>query len=130
VYNYLSAAREVNFLVGVIDPTYSLIDVTVTVKALPNWDPSLVSNSVQVALGSWLNPATWGTLPDDNPQDWTNTPILRYLELAQAISNAPGVNYIVSMTFAIHGQTMASSDITLPGVAPLPQAGTFAVTVT
>jgi hypothetical protein len=50
--------------------------------------------------------------------------------MVQAVANAAGVNYVTSLTFAIHGNTQGSADVTLAGVAPLPQAGTLVVNVT
>jgi Baseplate J-like protein len=129
--NYLQSAREVNFLVYVVDPVVSLIDVTVHVKAQPNWDTTLVQTNVTDALTSFLNKLTWGTFPGQhNPQDWNNTQVLRYNALLAVVGEAAGVAYVESLTFGVNGLgAQGSVDLTLPGIFPLPSANVLAVTV-
>ena len=52
--------------------------------------------------------------------------MLRYLELTAEVDHTDGVNYIVDLTFGIQGSGLAKTDITLAGVAPLPQPGNIA----
>ena len=127
--SYLEAAREVNFVVHVIDPTVNSIDVTTSVKALPDSDTTAVQTAVQNALGSFLSPLTWGNFPGENPQDWTNIITLRYLALVAAVGDAPGVEYVESLTFGLHGGALAAADLILSGAIPLVTAGTITVTV-
>ena len=129
---YLQAAREVNFIVNVIDPTLNIIDVTVHVKKLAAWDAALVQSSVQDAINGYINPLTWGSSPGTaNPQDWQNTTVLRYLELAKVIGDAAGVAYVETLTFGLHGGALSAADLNLTGVAPLVTVtgGTVSITV-
>jgi uncharacterized phage protein gp47/JayE len=123
----LQARREVNFNVHVIDPTYTTVLVTTTVQALSGWDAPTLQTSIVTALQNYLSPVSWGQ-SDSDPQAWINTPTVRYLEVSQVINSVPGVNYVVSLT--IGAPTMGTADLTMAGVAPLPEAGTMTVTVT
>jgi hypothetical protein len=130
----LEAMREVNFVVAMIDPTYSNMEVQATVFAMDGYSASEVQLNVEAALDSHYNAATWGqTIAGIQSQaitrDWQNTPVARFLELAQAVNAAEGVAYIVTLTHRIAAGSYVSTDITLPGVAPLPRMTTKAVTV-
>jgi Baseplate J-like protein len=134
LHDLLDSMREVNFVVKTMAPTYTNIDVTVTAVAMNGYSTTEVRDNILANLRSYLNPANWGqrqaTLQSNViTKDWENTPILRYLELAQEINNAEGVAYITALQFRVAGGTLASTDITLPGKAPLPDEGTFTVTV-
>lgn len=126
----LQARREVNFIVNVVDPTVNAIDVTYKVQTLPGFDPTSVVASINAALASYLSPAIWGS-EGQGSNLWVNKTIIRYLEVAQVINEVPGVDYITTtgvnydLTIAIHGNTLARQDITMTGVAPLPQTNTL-----
>lgn len=133
---YLQAQREVNFVVNMVDPVITQIDVTYQVKALPGYDlPTLVTN-INTALQGYLNPAAWGVQLGADVHDWTNTSSVRYLEVAAFINSVEGVDYITTtagsydLTIGIHGNPLARVDVALPGVAPLPTAGTLTGTAT
>lgn len=127
---YLQAKREVNFLVGTVFPTFTGIDVTVTCYADIGANTAAVQSAITATLNSYFNPATYGggTLL---PPVWQDTTTVSFLEVAQVISNVPGVLYIPSgdLTIATHGNSPGTVDLTLPGDAPMPNAGTFSVTV-
>ena len=112
----LEAAREVNFVVHVAEPTYTGLDVVVTVAAALGVDTIGLQAAVEQAITGHLSPATWGSTVED-PGAWVDTPTVRYLDLASVISTVPGVAHI--NTLALDGGTV---DVTLPGVAPLPAA--------
>jgi Baseplate J-like protein len=136
VDNYLEAAREVNFLVFVVDPTYTTIDVQFTAVAYQGFDPADVETRAEQAVADYLSPANWG-FPTALPTEihipvsptWVNETVIRYLELSQVINSVFGINYIEALTFRVAAGTYASTDITLTGVVPLPQPGTIAGTV-
>jgi hypothetical protein len=127
----LQSEREVNFIVNALDAITNSIDVTVSVKQLANGDVPTTQAAILLALNAFLSPTTWGnTMTDASaPQDWANTTILRYLELATVINNAGGVAYIESLTFGLHGGSLSANDLTLIGQFPLVTAGTLTVTV-
>jgi hypothetical protein len=123
----LESMREVNFLVFVADPTYTPVDVTFQVSAYSGWDAADVAARVTDALTSYLSPENWGVPPfgDTSARSWINDTDVRYLELAEVINRVDGVHHVVTLTFAQAGQPQATADITLPGVAPLPNPGTI-----
>lgn len=128
---YLEARREVNFLVFVADPTYTTIDVTFDVTAYPGYVTSEVQALVIEALTTYLSPGGWGLPPygDLSAQSWINETKVRYLEVAEMINRTDGVHFINTLTIRQAGGTMGTTDITLTGVAPLPQPGAIAGTV-
>ena len=94
--------------VHVIAPTYTPVDVAVTVKALPGWSEAAVQASVEAALEAWVNPLTWAW--DDSATQF---------EIVAVVAAAAGVREV----------TAAPATIDLLGVAPLPTLGTVTVTV-
>lgn len=97
--------------VHIIDPKVTTVNVTTTVMAYPLWSEAAVRDNIQTALADYLNTNTW---------DWSG--VVRRNELIQTISNAPGVDYVVSLT-------VPAADVTLAGVASLASLGTTAITV-
>ena len=92
----------------VIAPTYTPVDIAVTVKALPGWTETQVQESVTAALEAWINPLTW---------EWDDA--ATQFEIVTVVGNAAGVREV----------TVAPATITLAGVAPLPTLGAVTVTV-
>lgn len=125
VDQYLSEQREVNFVVNVIDPTYNTIDVTFTAVAWSTADPATVETDAEAAVADYLSPATWGRSQEGNEGEWNNRTVIRYLELAAVLDNVSGLDYVTGLT--LEGGT---ADVTMTGVAPLPQPGTISGTVT
>lgn len=131
---YLQSLRETNFLINVVDPAQTLIDVAVTVKVRDGFTPSSVAAAVASAIRAYLDPATWGA-PSGDLHSWGSAPVVRYLEMATVVNGVNGVDYITTtagttydLTMEIHSFTPARTDIALPGIAPLPKANTVTVT--
>jgi len=118
VANTLDAAREVNFLVYVVDPTYTNIAVDFTITVYPNYVGADVVARVVEELEAYLSPEAFGVPPFGDQLAWINDTKVRYLEVAQVINGAEGVNYIVDLT--VNGGT---ADVALAGSAPLPRPG-------
>ena len=82
---YLQSLREVNFIVNVFDPTYSVVDVTFAAKALPGYDPAVVEVEAEEAVTNYLSPANWGLVESGvgdtsaSSQSWVNQQYVRYL---------------------------------------------------
>jgi len=131
---YIESAREVNFVLHIIDPSYTLIDVTFAAKANSGWDPMDVEVRAEAAVADYLSPGNWG-LPSDTgdvpfaPQ-WINQTLVRYLELAQVLNSVPGLNYIETLTFRRGTDGFATTDVLLPGPIPMPRPGVITGTVT
>lgn len=122
VIAYLSALREVNFIFSTSVPTYSLVDVTFELVAYEGFDLADLHTRVIDAIEAFLDPTLWGTAFMGEQRGWTNTPKVRIFELATAINNVEGVNWLTSLTAGIHGgAAQAATDLNLPGVAPLPE---------
>jgi hypothetical protein len=127
----LQSEREINFIVRVIDPTYTFINVSVAFVLVPGQDATVIQNNVIAALQSYLSPASWGgSQGDEGSSVWSSQPNVRYLELATVVNNVFGVDYITSLTFAANGTTLGTSDVSLGGVAGLPRPNTITATGT
>lgn len=111
---YLQDMREVNFIVHVIDPSYTGITVDFTVVALPGYDLGDLGDRARAAVRSYLSPAVWAG-GGDTPPTWRTDNVVRYLEVAEVLNRVDGVHYVRALT--ING---ASADVALAGVAPLP----------
>jgi hypothetical protein len=104
----LSEQALASLSIHVVAPTYTPIDVAVTVKAAPGWSAETVQASVTAALEAWVNPLTWAW--DDSATQF---------EIVAIVAAAAGVREV----------TAAPATIDLTGVAPLPILGTVEVTV-
>jgi hypothetical protein len=129
ILNLLALNREVNFLFYVIGAKRTLIDVTFSAKVATGYTTADVSTRAVAALQAYLNPATWGNKTTD-PQDWAEQTFVRYSEVAQVLSNVEGLDYWTVLTIGVHGGTMGTTDIPLPGPAGLAVASTITPTVT
>jgi uncharacterized phage protein gp47/JayE len=126
---YLQANREVNFIVNVVNPSFTVITVVTTVVGLTGYTQAQVQSAVIAAVQQYLSPATWGQDPaitqSSGSQSWIETTTVYYNEVITAISNVQGVARVTSLT--LNGGT-ANVNLTTP--AALTQAGTVTVTVT
>lgn len=122
----LEDMREVNFVVHVVDPTYTEVDVTFTATAYEGYDVLDVQERAIAAVEAYLNPGRWGRPPFSDPTIplWVDEPLVRYLDLAAEIDRVEGIRYVASLT--INGGT---SNVALAGAIGLPTAGTITGTV-
>jgi hypothetical protein len=132
VDDLLQAQREVNFLTFVEDPTYTTIDVSFAVMSYPGYDPNDVASRVIAQLTSYLSPAGWGVPPygDTSARSWINDTDVRYLEIAEQINRVDGVHYINTLALCVSGGTLGQADLTLSGIAPMPEPGSITGTAT
>lgn len=115
----LQSLREVNFLVFVIDPTYTAIAVTFTFTTYPTYTPATVEAAAEAAVADYLSPANFGRPPyGDDPGVWIADTKVRYLEVAEVVNRVEGVWYVASLT--VNGGT---ADVVLAGPGPLPTPG-------
>jgi uncharacterized phage protein gp47/JayE len=126
--DYLESKREVNFLVFAIDPTITEVDVSVTVTVAEGADPTATQAAVNAAITAFLDPAIWGG-GNAIPPEWNAQPVVSLNALAATILGVFGVGFIAvgGLETCLHGGTLASADLTLPGDAPLPSPGTITV---
>lgn len=126
----LEAERETNFVVSVIQPTVTQVKVSATAVALPGYDPDDVETAIAAAISNYLSPAGWGVdLTGQDPRAWRNVTTVRRFELISLVDRVPGVDYVSALTLAKQADSLATSDVTLTGVAPLPSAGTITASV-
>lgn len=118
----LQALREATFIVNIIDPEYTTIDVTFTATIHDGFSAADVITEAEAALADYLDPANWGLPPDGTGEsrEWINDDTVRYLDIATVINNVDGINAVTVLS--LDGGT---SDVTLSGAAALPQAGTI-----
>lgn len=129
---YLDSHREVNFVVPIIDPTYTTIDVQTTIKPEAGTDPNALQTNVVAAITKYLSPSEWGVPSPQreggsDPTDWVPDTKVRYLEVAQVVNNVPGVAYIVSLQTALHNASPNVVDIQMAGDVTLPLPGSIVV---
>lgn len=128
----LEAMREVGFVVHVIDPETTAIDVGFTATAYPDWDPVAVHDAAIARLTSYLSPTRWG-LRDDTGEDreWLNEPLVRWGEVYEQLQRVEGLRYVDSLGIAETGDPLGGVDVdvALAGFAPVPTPGVIAGTV-
>lgn len=126
----LEADRVLNIDVHVIDPTYTLINVSFTAKCYPDYDPATVEAAGEAAISTLLSPATWGQPVGGDQRDWIDEPTVLRLDLVGALYKVAGIRHVTALTLAINPAALGTADLTLPGPAGLPRPNTIAGTVT
>ena len=126
---YLESQREVNFIVNVIPPTYTSIDVIWTATCYSNYDPSVVEVAIEQTIQTYLNPQTWA-LGKSTPPYWDPSQnSIWYLTVVTLIGETPGVQHLESVgirytpSVSTEPVSYVQSDLLLPGYAPMPTAG-------
>ena len=112
----LQSKREVNFIINVIDPTYTSVRAVFTAVAYRGFDVSVVRAAAIAALTEFLSPAAWGRPQFGDVASWVNTPTVRLNDVIALLDGVDGVNYVSSLT--ING---AATDLALTGYVPLPR---------
>lgn len=95
--------REVNTNVSIYDPAFGVINVTYTVAAYPNYDPTDLTNRINAKLADQLDPFMWGRpkyIGDISTQLWVNDITVRHNKLIDAIGDVEGVNYVYSLVIS------------------------------
>lgn len=112
----LQSQREENFLVYIIDPTYTNVTAAFTFVPRPGYDPVDVKTRAQAAVLEYLSPAQWGLPPEGDDVVWeTGNDVIYVNEIISTVDLVPGVRRVVSAT--LNG---VASNLTLYGDAPLP----------
>jgi uncharacterized phage protein gp47/JayE len=128
---YLQSLRQQNFIVSVIDPTFTTVNVTATVVKYQNSDSYDVSARAAAAVSSFIDPKQWGVpvWPPDS-RGWERKTVVRAQEFYTALNNVEGVEYVSALSFQLEGGANDANDKTLFGTFPLPLPGVITVTVT
>lgn len=135
VDSYLESLREVNFVVEIIDPHYTDIDVQFTAVARSGFTISDVEAAAEAAVADYLSPANWGlpTVAGDRivPM-WNNQTVIRLYEIATVINEVSGIDYIVAGTLQtrVAGGSFGTTDIVIGGYFPVPTPNNITATIT
>lgn len=97
-----------SLVVHVVDPDYQSVDLEIEVLANVEADPAAVRAAVESRVRSWLSPARW---------DWSQE--VRQFAMVSELAQVQGVVQVLS----------APQNMTLAGVAPLPEVGELTVIV-
>lgn len=117
---YLDGLREVSFVVNTAAPTSTTVDVVFTIRVATGFDSTTVVDACEDAVTAYLSPASWAG-GDESPPVWrTGEDKVRYLALSAVLAAVEGVSYVATLTL-----NAGTSDITLTGIAPLPELGTL-----
>jgi hypothetical protein len=131
---FLNGYRETNWVVSVVDPQMSDIDVTYAVVIYPGSIPESVIAACDDVLENYLDPAEWGQpLSQGEPVEgkWLAEPAVRVNKIIDILGSAPGVNYVKSVTLAgTNGTVQGNGDFLMNGVAPLARLRTPTGTAT
>lgn len=125
VQELLDSHREVNFIVNMLDPTYTNVDVTFQVKAEAGFDATDLQARIVSAVTSYVSPDTWGLPSTGDTIEWRDEDTVRYLSLADVVNSVQGVRYIENLTVGLAGGSQIAGDKVLLGNAPLPSPGTI-----
>lgn len=122
----LQANREINFIVNVIDPHYTTVNVVVTYHLATGFDQTTVDNGITGAINNYLNPALWGQDPTvaqgSSSNTWVETPNIYYNEVIGIVSTVPGVDHVTALTL-----NTGTTDIVMATPAALPKVGTLTI---
>lgn len=121
----LESKRETNYIFFVVDANYESIDVTVKLVPRIGYTLAEADAAAKLAIEAFLSPATFAQEPPGNAASWTNTTTLRYQDLSAIVNNVQQVDHFTELKVAKHGGTLGVVDLTLEGVAPLPEPGTI-----
>lgn len=121
----LQAQREVNFVVNVVAPTYTTVNIAAQIVARRGANTQTVTDAATAALTAFLSPATWG----GDAKTWDNAPTVRLLAVGGILAQIPGVGYVTGVQIGIGAGALQPVDGQLPGAVPLPNPGAINVTV-
>src|SRR5207244_2971523 len=125
IFNYLESQREVNFVVHVMDPKFTQIDVHADVKVATGYDSPTVVADVITALTNYLSPANWGK---GDAHTWIDKTKVYYNELISLVDSVAGVDRVSDLTVEIHGNPVGRVDVTIDNPAGLTQPSTITAT--
>lgn len=123
---YLQANREVNFIVNVMDPQFTQIDVHADIVVAPGYDPATIVASVVAAINSYLSPANWGVGRTDDT--WIESNTVYYNELIALVGNVLGVDRVTDLTVNKH--LLAPGRVNVPITSPAGLTQPITITAT
>jgi hypothetical protein len=140
VIDQLDALREVNWVIHVIDPTYSAVDVTFDVVAYAGQDEATVQAACVSNLTGYLQPGNFRlgaaspaiaggevVFPPQSGQP-ARRQVIRINDLISLLDQTLGVDYVQAQPAGVKIDG-AAADFQLPDVTTLPTPGAITGTV-
>jgi hypothetical protein len=110
------------------DPNVTPVDVTFTFETYPGWNPPDVQASAIAAVEDFLSGANWGLPRSGQAKQWIDEPQVRRNDLFGVLYGVQGLRHVDSLTLALGGGTLGTTDLTLPGPGALPSPGAISGT--
>lgn len=127
----LLAGQEAKLLNGVLhfvaDADYTKVDVKASFVVEAGFDPETIKAAVESRLEAYLDPSKWGLPSNGEGSGWINRTSVYRNELISVVDRVGGVDRVVNVELAKHGNALGTADITLTGVAPLVEPGTLTI---
>lgn len=121
--------RLSNWVVSLMDPTYTTVSVTYTVKPYRGFETADIIDRINSVLTTWLAPNVWGkpkNFGDPGSAFGFNIePTIRVNKLIDLIGDVDGVDYVDTLTISAADSAAGprAGDVVLPGTVPLPKPG-------
>lgn len=126
---YLQSLLQQNFIVNILDPNTTTVDITYVGVAKAGYDKADVKSRADDALKLYFDPTTWG-VPSNDSRGWDRQTAIRGQELYTVLNNVEGMDYISTLTFSNGtGATQDGADKTIGGIFPIARYGTINGTV-
>lgn len=129
VKTLLQREREINFVVNVVNPTRTKIDVSVKGIAYAEFELDDVKGTVTEAINTFLSAANWGLPRFGDQLLWLDERTVRYLDLVAAVGSAEGLEYATEVKLAKADQNLGTNDVVLTGIPALPQPDEVTVVI-
>jgi hypothetical protein len=122
--------RLVNTITTLADPTYTVVNVTYIVHALPGYDTADLKLRANAMISDWLTPSGFAQPKFGDPGvqqgNWMGTNIVRKNSVIDRLGDVEGVDYIDSVTLSTPtaGATVdGNGNVVMTGTIALPRTG-------
>lgn len=117
----MQAKRESSFVVHIVQPTFTTINVAFTFTLAPGAVASEVKAAAEAAVEEYLSPALYaGPRNGDDPL-WRREEKVYWREVEAVIQGVEGLDRITACTL----NSLSTTDVTMSGAFPLPTPGTI-----
>lgn len=109
----VESKRELNFVINVLDPDYTVIGVSAAYVTYSGFDLPSVDAAVAAAIVTFLSPATWSTPPGSDATTWLPTDKVYVNDLISLVDHVEGVDRVVGLTLGRANPVtgLASTDV-------------------
>lgn len=115
----LQARREVGFDLGILDATYSTIDVAVSFTVHAGFDVDAAEEVVIAALTTYLDPLVWSTSANSDGDEWRALAAVYFFEVIALVNGVEPVDRVTALTLGrVQNVTaVASTDLVSTPIA-------------